>query len=310
MSADGNWEAELDGVVSPPEDGAVDRPFNNWLVNIFDIDRRLHYMAQSGVDMQGLSVHASMLFYAADAETGTKYARTLNDSVAKIVANYPSRFFGLATVPMQDPTRASDELMRAVQILGMKGAVIGSNINGKNLDEQQFRPFFARAEELGVPLFIHPRYVLGEERLRNFAMGPAIGFPTDTTVAVASLIFGGVLDEFPTLKMFLAHGGGTLPYLIGRLDQTWRNQPQVHAKLKAPPSDYLGRFYYDSVVHGQAPLAFLVKSVGAQRVMLGTDYPFYTGEYRPIEQIESLSNVSLEDRNRIIDRNALEYFAL
>jgi aminocarboxymuconate-semialdehyde decarboxylase len=310
MNADGNWDVQLDGVASPAEDGAVDRPFNNWVVNIFDIDRRLHYMERSRMDMQALSVHASMFFYGADSETGTSYSRKLNDSIAKIVAEYPGHFFGLATVPMQDPAQACDELTRAVNILGMKGAVIGSNVNGRNLDEMQFRPFFAMIEELGVPLFIHPRYVLGEERLRNFGMGPTIGFPTDTAVAVASLIFGGVMDNFPRLKVYLAHGGGTLPYLAGRLDQTWRNQPQVNATIKVPPSQYLSRFHYDSVVHGQASLQFLVESVGAQRVMMGTDYPFYTGEYKPVEQIESLGELSLADRHSIIERNAPQYFAL
>lgn len=308
LRPDGQWHIEWDGVARPPEDGAVDRPFPNWFLPLFDVDRRLHHMGQMGMDMQALAVPPFMYFYAGDPKTGLEFAQKLNNAIAKVVEDRPDRFIGLATVPLQEPGQALKELERAVHSLGMKGVEIGSNVNGKNLDEPEFRPFFAKAAELGVPVFIHPHYVLGQERLSRYHLANLIGNPCDTTVAAASLIFGGVLEEFPTLKVYLAHAGGCLPYLRGRWEHGWRNNATARKAIKQPPSYYLRRFYYDSIAHWGDALAFLIKTVGAEKVMLGSDYPFDMGDYQPVQHVEALEEIPSDGRRRIIEENAAKLF--
>lgn len=307
---DGEWEVEIDGRVRPGKDGAVDRPFEDSVVALFDVDLRLYHMSQMGIDVQALAVPPFMYFYAADPQTGLAYAQKLNNAIAKVVESHEDRFIGLATVPLQDPPQAVRELERAVHSLGMKGVEIGSNVNGKNLDEPEFRPFFAKAEELDIPIFIHPHYVLAPARLSRYHLGNLIGNPTDTTVAVASLIFGGVMEEFPRLKVYLAHAGGCVPYICGRWEHGWRNNVTAHQALQRPPSYYLGRFCYDTIAHSPESLTFLIKRMGADKVMLGTDYPFDMGDYQPVQHVEGLTEVPLQDRQRIIEENAPRLFNL
>lgn len=308
LRPDGQWQGEMDGAARGPDDGAVDRPFQNWITAIFDVDQRLHHMDQMGINMQALAVPPFMYFYSAPPETGLQFAQKLNNAIAKIVESHPDRFLGQATVPLQDPPQAVKELERAIHSLGMKGVEIGSNIAGKNLDEPEFRPFFARVEELGVPIFIHPHYVLAQERLRRYHLANLIGNPTDTAVAVGSLVFGGVMEEFPNLKIYLAHAGGIVPYIRGRWEHGWRNEPAASSVIKQPPSHYLSRFYYDSIAHWSEALAYLIRTVGADKVMLGTDYPFNMGDYQPVQHVEALEEIPQEGRRQIIDENAPRLF--
>ncbi|MFQ5879314.1 MAG: amidohydrolase family protein [Dehalococcoidia bacterium] len=308
LKADGQWQVEMDGVGRPTEDGAVDRPFQNWFVHIFDVDRRLRHMDQIGMDVQSLAVPPFLYFYAAEPKTGLEFAQKLNNAIAKVVESHPDRFIGLATVPLQDPPQAVKELERAVDSLGMKGVEIGSNVHGRNLDEPEFRPFFTKAEELGVPIFIHPHYVLAQERLSRYHLGNLIGNPTDTTVAVASLIFGGVMADFPNLKVYLAHAGGCVPYIRGRWEHGWRNNTTARKASKEPPSYYLSRFHYDTIAHWGEALAFLIKTVGADKVMLGTDYPFDMGDYQPVQHVDALEEVPQAGRRQIIEENAPRLF--
>jgi aminocarboxymuconate-semialdehyde decarboxylase len=307
---DGEWEVELDGSLRPGKDGAVDRIFEDSVVAMFDVDLRLHHMDQMGIDMQAMAVPPFMYFYAADPATALSNAQKLNNAISKVVERHPDRFLGLATVPLQDPAAATKELERAIDSLGMKGVEIGSNVDGRNLDEASLRPFFARAEELKVPIFIHPHYVLGLDRLRHYHLGNLIGNPTDTSVAAASLIFGGVMEDFPGLQVYLAHAGGSMPYICGRWEHGWRNNTTAHEALKKPPSAYFGRFGFDTIAHSKESLTFLVKTMGADKVMLGTDYPFDMGDYYPVQHVQALAEVPESDREQIIERNAPRWFGV
>lgn len=307
---DGQWQVQIDGGDWPPVANAPDRPFDDWFLHIFDMERRIHTLSRMGIDKQAVAIPPFLYFYAADAEQGLAYARKLNDSIARLVDEYPDHFIAMATVPLQDGELAARELDRAVRDLGMKGVMIGSNVNGRNLDEPGFRPFFAKAEELGVPIFIHPHYVLAQERLQRYHLVNLIGNPTDTAVAAASLVFGGVMEEFPRLKVYLAHAGGVVPYIRGRWEHGWRNNPNARRAIDRPPSHYLARFYYDSIAHSGEALSYLVRLVGADKVMLGTDYPFDMGDYQPVQHVESLSDVPAEGRQQIIEENAPRLFGL
>jgi aminocarboxymuconate-semialdehyde decarboxylase len=269
-----------------------------------NIDRRLQDMAVMGVDVQVLSPMLGLL--GRDLKT----ARMHNNSFADVVGRHPRRFVGMAVLPMREPERAPEELERAVKELGFRGATIGSNVLGKNLDAREFAPLYAKVQELDVPVFIHPVNVLGRDRLGDYELDNLIGNPTDTAVAAASFIFGGVLKEFPRLKFYLAHGGGSCPYLCGRWDHGWRVRPGARGRIDRPPSEYLKRFYFDALAHSTPALEYLVASVGAERVMLGTDYPYDMGDTEPVTKIWASSCLSKAEREQLLGGNATALFKL
>ncbi|MCZ6790107.1 MAG: amidohydrolase family protein [Chloroflexi bacterium] len=263
-----------------------------------DLDRRLLDMDAMGVDIQAISPWLGFL------NRDPAIAHRVNDGIAQAVDLHSDRLVGLAAVPISSPAEAAAELERAVKELGLRGVEIGSNVGGKNLDARELAPFYAKVQELDVPVFIHPVAVLGMDRLQSYHLGNLIGNPTDTAVAAACLIFGGVLKEFPRLKFYLAHGGGSCPYLRGRWEHGWHVREDVRIAIKSPPSEYFKLLYFDSLVHSPAALSYLVDSVGAERVMLGTDYPFDMGDHDPIRSVDSLSNLSDGQREMVIGGNA------
>ena len=265
------------------------------------LSSRLDVMTAQGVDVQVLS--AWMGFLASDVET----ARRHNDALAGSVAKHPDRFVGLAVAPMADPDSAPAEVERAVKELDLRGVEIGTSVLGANLDEPAFGPFFGKVEELNVPIFIHPvNPTLGVERLGKYRLENLIGNVTETAVAAASLIFGGVLDEFPRLLIVLAHGGGSCPYIRGRWDHGLRAQ-RLDAKTERPPSELLKTLYYDALTHSTDALEYLVGFVGAEHVMLGTDFPFAMGEANPVQAIEDAA-LSPPQKQAIIGDNAAALF--
>jgi aminocarboxymuconate-semialdehyde decarboxylase len=277
---------------------------------IYSIERRLKDMATQCVDMQVLSVPPFLFFYAADPAQSLELCHKINNAFAETVQNYPDRFVALANLPMQDPEMAARELERAVRELGLRGAEICSNINGKNLDDKSFVPFYTKLQELDVPVFIHPSNVLGADRLRAYHLQNLIGNPSDTAVAAASLVFGGVLKEFPRLKFYLAHGGGSCPYLRGRWEHGWQVRPEARANIDRPPSDYLRLLCFDSLVHSVPALNFLVETVGPGRVMMGTDYPFDMGDRDPVKTVASLPHLSDDHKEMIFGANAAALFKI
>jgi aminocarboxymuconate-semialdehyde decarboxylase len=240
----------------------------------FDIARRLRDMDASGVDVQVLSATPQTYLYNQGAALCAVTSAIQNDQIAKHIAAHPTRFLGIATLPMQAPERAADELKRAMTKLNLRGAMIGSNVMGKNLDDPGFEPLWAAAEELGAFMFIHPVEVAGANRLTSYYLRNLIGNPLDTTIAAASLLFGGVMDRHPKLKVCLAHGGGFMPYQAGRWRHGWNVRAEPKKNMPREPENIIGRFFYDTILHADASLEFLIAQAGHDRVLLGSDYPY------------------------------------
>lgn len=255
---------------------------------LYDIDLRLREMDAAGIDIQAVSVVPFLFFYELDAKITATFARRLNDGIAGVVAAHPDRFAGLATLPMQAPDLAIEELSRAHEQLGLRGVEINSNVAGRNLDEPELEPVFARIEQLGMPVFIHPNRPAAAERLSHYYLGNLIGNPLDTSIAAASLVFGGVLARHPGLTVYLAHGGGNTPYICGRWEHGWHVRPEPKRSIDRPPMEYVRRFYFDTLAHSQPALDYLVRTFGAGRVMIGTDYPFDMGDTQPIDTVAAL----------------------
>jgi aminocarboxymuconate-semialdehyde decarboxylase len=280
------------------------------LEQLHNIERRLRDMERQRVDMHVLSVPPAF-FYTRDINEAVELCRLVNDTFADIVAKHPRSFVAIADVPMQAGEEAARELERAVRDLGLRGAEICSQINGMNLDDKSFAPFYAKAQELDVPIFIHPAGVPGlGERLGRYYLTNLIGNPMDTTIAAASLIFGGVLNEFPRLKFYLAHGGGACPYIRYRWDHGWHVREEGKAVIDRPPSEYFKLLYFDSLTHGGPALSFLASTVGADRIMLGTDYPFDMGNCNSVSAIQSTIGVTDAGRELMLGGNAQRLFKI
>ena len=269
----------------------------------WDLERRLEDMAAAKVDVQVLSVCPQTFVYGQPAAVAAAFARIQNEQLAQLAKARPDRFLAIATLPMQAPTQAADELRHAVRVLGLRGAQIGSKIAGKNLDDPELEPVWAAAAELGAFILLHPINVAGADRLSSYYLTNLIGNPLDTTIAAASLVFGGVLERHPTLKICLAHGGGFVPYQAGRFVHGWHVRAEPKSKLAKPPTESLKRFYFDTIVHSKEALAFLVGNAGAERVLLGSDYPFDMGMPEGVSQVRSLS-VPAADQSAILGARA------
>jgi aminocarboxymuconate-semialdehyde decarboxylase len=274
----------------------------------YDLEARLKEMNRAGVDVHALSLTFPMVYWA-DPELGTRLARAVNDAISEAHRAHPGRFVGLATLPMQDPRRSLDELERASRLPGIRGVYLGTNVNGRELDDPAFLPVWERIDALELPVFLHPLNVIGAQRLGPYYLANLLGNPYDTGVAAARLIFGGVLDRFPKLSVCLPHAGGTLPYLIGRLDRGQKVRRELK-HMKRRPSAYLRRFTYDTISHAAAPLRYLIDLVGADRVMIGSDYCFDLGYERPVQVVTGLPRLTRADQAKILGGNAAKLLDL
>jgi len=284
--------------------------FREVAANCWDPATRLVECDQHGVGVQVLSTVPVMFSYWARPEHAHDLARLLNDHIAGVVAQAPHRFVGLGTVPLQDGERACQELERCVRELGFPGVQIGTHCEGRNLDDPALFPFLQAAERLGACLFVHPWDMLGGERLRKYWMPWLVGMPTETTVAIASLIFGGVLERLPRLRIAFAHGGGSFVGTFGRIAHGFEARPDLCAVANPRhPREYLGRFWCDALTHDAAALRQLIALIGASRVALGTDYPFPLGEDRPGALIESL-DLDPATRARLLAGSGFEWLGL
>jgi aminocarboxymuconate-semialdehyde decarboxylase len=276
------------------------RPFPR---GVHDIARRFADMDAAEVDMHVLSVAPQTWAYDQEAACAAAIATIQNDEIARLAREYPDRFAGIAALPMQAPEKAAEELRRAVTKLGLHGAMIGSNICGRNLDDPRFEPLWTTAAELDALMLIHPGNVAGADRLRAYYLGNLIGNPLDTTIAAACLIFGGVVARHPRLNFLMVHGGGFIPYQGGRWVHGWQVRPEPKVHLKESPEKYLDRFLYDTILHSKASLEFLVSSVGAARVFLGSDYPYDMGTMECVRQVRALG-IAPGDRDTILGGHA------
>jgi aminocarboxymuconate-semialdehyde decarboxylase len=276
--------------------------------NCWDPRVRLEECERAGIGVQVLSTVPVMFSYWARPQHGLDLARLLNDHLARVVGDHPQRFAGLATLPLQDPDLAIAELERCVTELGLSGAQIGTHVNDWNLDHPSLFPVFRRAEELGAALFVHPWDMLGGERLRKYWLGWLVGMPAEVAQAICSVIFGGVLERLPKLRIAFAHGGGAFPGTLGRIERGFLSRPDLVAVDNAVnPRAYLGRFYLDSLTHDADMLRHLLKLVGAERIALGSDYPFPLGEPIPGSLIDSMEDLSEKTRERLTCGTALEF---
>jgi aminocarboxymuconate-semialdehyde decarboxylase len=285
------------------------RPYGPITRHYYETKPRLADMDRAGVDIQVLSLNPPMVYWA-EAALGARLARLYNDELAGAVSQRPDRLAGLATVPLRDVPEAVAELTRAIRELGLRGVYIGSNVCGKDLDHPDLLPFFATAEALRAPVFIHPIDVLGVERLRDYYLHNGLGNPYETALAAARLIFGGVLDRLPRLQVCLAHAGGALPYLIGRLDRVHRVRKEAQRNVRRAPSRYLRRFTFDTITHHEPALRYLIGLVGADRVALGTDYRFDMGTRDPVRTVRSMRQISRAERTAILSGVAAKLLQL
>jgi aminocarboxymuconate-semialdehyde decarboxylase len=265
---------------------------------------RLADMDRMGIDIQAISVAPPQYYYWTDPALGQQLARMQNENLAEVVAGNPDRFVGLATVPMQDVTAAVAELDYAINTLGFRGVEINTNIAGLDLDDPRFRPFFAKAAELDVVVLLHPNGFTGGERFTEYYLTNVIGNPLDTTVALTRIIHGGVLEDYPGLKLCFVHGGGYLPFYSSRMDHAWEERPEGRHHITRAPSTYLKQVYVDGLVFDEVHLGFLVQQMGADHVVLGTDYPFDMGFYDPIGQLEKVAGLTDEQRRKIKSETA------
>ena len=266
----------------------------------WDLEQRFKDMETAGVDMHVLSNTPQTFLYNVDASLNTTVAALQNDQIAKHVKDHPDRFYGLATLPMQAPEKAAAELKRSMTRLGLKGAQIGSNINKKNLDEPEFEPVWAAANEHHALMMVHPTQVAAMDRLGKYYLNNLIGNPLDSTIAVASLVFGGVVERYPNIKWFFVHGGGMAPWQAGRFAHGWnvRPEPKVHLKNHGPEKA-LATLYYDTILHSQPQLQALVSIIGPSRIVLGSDYPYDMGTLECARQVKAL-NISAADKQKIL----------
>lgn len=271
---------------------------------------RVRAMDEDRVDVQVMSLNPQFFREMVDADTAIAAAQDVNDEIAEAVAETPSRFLGLAALPLQAPDAAVSELERAMAVLGLKGMIVPSHVNGTNWDDPALFPILAAAESLGAFILLHPLNNRIREPLARHHLVNLIGNPLETTIAAASLILGGVLDRLPRLEICLSHTGGYLPFAVGRFDHAYGFREDVRSHAEQPPSAYLRRFHYDCIAHSDAGLKQVVETVGADRIVVGTDFPADMGLRSPVSWIEERAYLSDADRELILGGNAARLLGL
>src|SRR5436853_5463530 len=267
-------------------------------------EERLADMDSLGVDVHVVSPYVGFYNYQLDTKIATATARATNDEISSMTRAWPKRFAGLGTLPMQDTRAAIDELERCMGQLGLKGIEINDHVNGRTLDEPEFRPFFKAAEQMGAVIFFHQSMeTLVTPRSWRYHLPNSIGNLVDRAVTFATLVHGGVMDECPELKIVLGHGGGYTCYGIGRMDHAWKVRSEARTHITKPPSAYLNRFYYDCIVYTEESLRFLIDTVGIDRVVFGTDWPYDMALDWPVSWVLGMKSLSLDEKEAILSGN-------
>ena len=273
-----------------------------------DVGKRLEDMDRVGIDVEVLSLSTPNVFFA-EGRAQTDVARMVNDAYADLIAKRPGRFLGFASIPMDDPDGALRELARALDELRLQGVVLLSNIRGRALADPAYRPFFAECDRRKACVFVHPMIPAAAEPFGEYVLGPIVGFPFDTTLAVARLCYAGVFKQLPNIRWLVAHAGGAIPYLLERLDSGWRDFAECRANIDEPPSTYLKRLYYDTVTFSPSNLRLLRDVVGTDHMAMGSDYPHLLGSIdKAISSIEGL-DWDAREKERVFSGTALALLA-
>jgi aminocarboxymuconate-semialdehyde decarboxylase len=295
---------------SGQESGAWNRQlFERLRDKLSDIPTRIRDMDKAGVDIQILSPSPIMLYYWTDTEMGVTLSRLQNERISEICHQNPSRFIGLGTVPLQDIKEAVGELERLSRELHLRGVIVASNINGRDLDDPVFLPFFEKCGSLDLLVFIHPHDTAAPERMQQFYLTNLIGNPLDTTIAATRIMFSGLLDRVPGLKICLSHGGGHLPYIMGRIHHGYVVRPECKHEISQSPWDYFSRLYFDTITHHPLALEYLIKVAGSDHVIMGSDYPYDMGDEAPVSFVESLP-IPEADKTNILGGNLCNLFGI
>ena len=271
---------------------------------LMDVDKRIEVMDQGQVALATLEANTNSLGYRLSGEQGAGWSNLYNDCVHELVKARPDRFVGMATVPLQDAARAASVLEYAVANLKFRGAFIGTNVNGKYYNVRDFDPFWAKAQELDVLIVMHPEHIAGAERMTEFGLNAVCGNPADSTLSLGYMLYSGLFDRFPNLKLCALHGGGFLPYHLGRFDKEFISGQKVRpAQSAKAPSAYLKNLYFDTLVYDVDTLEYLQAKVGADKLLLGTDYPYRLGDWMGVEKIQALKCSEVE-KDAILESNA------
>ena len=269
-----------------------------------EVPNRLEAMTKGHVDLAMVEVHTASVGYELDGAHGESWANIYNQAIMNLVSRHPDRFAGIATIPLQDPPRAAKVLEHAIVNLNMRGVTIASNVVGKYFTDKSFDPFWAKAQELDVLIIMHPEWVAGAEKMAPYSLRSICGNPADTTLSVAYMMYSGIFDRFPNLKLGLLHGGGYIPYHLGRMDQGMTGGSASSAiPAKLPPSKYLKNLYFDNLVYRIETVEYLKRMVGADHIMVGTDYPFDLGDWMAAEKIQNMECTGAE-REAMLHGNA------
>lgn len=278
--------------------------------NCYKAELRMKEMDQTDVSMQVLSTIPVLFNYWAKPQDGFETSRFFNDHIAMVVDRNPDRFTGIGTVPLQDIDLAIKEMERCVNELKLPGLEIGSNINGKNLSDPSFFPFYEAAEKMSCALFVHPWEMMGEDQMQRYWLPWLVGMPAETSRAICSMIFGGIFSRFPKLRIAFAHGGGSFPFTIGRIEHGFNVRPDLVA-IDNPinPQEYIGRFWVDSLVHDKRAMEYLLEVIGEDKICLGSDYPFPLGEHHPGKMIEKM-DLGKKLQKKLFYKNAAEWLGV
>ncbi len=249
--------------------------------------------------------------YWAKPQDTLDWCRFLNNHLAGVVADHPRRFIGLGTLPMQDVSLAIQEMRRCVEELGFRGVEIGTNINGRNLDDRGLFPFWQAAEDLGVAIFVHPWEMMGADRTKDYFQQWLVGMPAETTLSITSMIFGGVFDAFPKLRVMFSHAGGSFPFTVGRISHGYYARPDLcNIHGIQDPATYVGRFWVDSITHNADALRFLMALMGVNKIAYGTDYPFPLGDLEHGKFIEEMADLSPAQQEHLFSSTVLDFLGL
>ncbi len=271
----------------------------------------IKHMDKHSVQMMALSTIPVLFYYWAKPEHTHDWSKYINNHLAQIQKDYPARFVGLGTLPMQDVTRAVEELNRCKHDLNLRGVEIATNIEDRNLDDEIFYPFYEAAEALGMCIFVHPWNMIGKEKMGKYWLPWLVGMPAETSRAICSMIFGGIFDKFPKLRVMFAHGGGCFPHTIGRISHGYHARPDLcNINQVADPREYVKKFYIDSLVHDEDAFLYNLKLFGAERIALGSDFPFPLGDLEHGRFIELMKDLDDKTKEQVLTKTAKQWLGI